>query len=246
MAPAVLAAQILLVTLGGSRLKGNPNVICEGCHQLVEGQVRRNLTSPRFGPPYPDRISDVVQEAYAHQLLREGAFDSFRIPEDPAQLQGAFRAWLCGLVKNVCRNAVKSFRKDTRVVPCPRIPESALPDTAERERERGHPGHPPDEPPPSASPEFAVVRSPQGIAPPGLPQIRTCAIRASGSSNHGFAAVRYTECTTRGLGSEYAFKIAVMRSQLMPRPLRRLNQWCQMRFTRSKNCAKAREFPVTP
>jgi hypothetical protein len=37
-----------------------------------------------------------------------------------------------------------------------------------------------------------------------------------------------------------------MRSQLMPRPLRRLNQWCQMRFTRSKNCAKAREFPVTP
>jgi hypothetical protein len=29
---------------------------------------------------------------------------------------------------------------------------------------------------------------PRGITPPGLPQIRTCATHASGSSNHGFAA----------------------------------------------------------
>lgn len=33
-----------------------------------------------------------------------------------------------------------------------------------------------------------VAGWPRGIAPPGLPQIRTCPSRASGSSSHGFAA----------------------------------------------------------
>jgi hypothetical protein len=63
---------------------------------------------------------------------------------------------------------------------------------------------------------------PQGIAPPGLPRIRTCATRASGSSSHGFAAVRKTECTTRGLGSANTFKMARMRSQSSRRLFRRL------------------------
>ena len=39
------------------------------------------------------------------------------------------------------------------------------------------------------------------IAHPGLPQIRTCAINAYGSSSHGFAAERYTEWTTTAAGS---------------------------------------------
>ena len=33
-----------------------------------------------------------------------------------------------------------------------------------------------------------MVGWPQGIAPPGLPQIRTCGIPGSGSSVHGLAA----------------------------------------------------------
>lgn len=39
------------------------------------------------------------------------------------------------------------------------------------------------------------------IAHPGLPQIRTCAIDAYGSSGYGFAARRYTEWTTTAFGS---------------------------------------------
>ena len=38
-----------------------------------------------------------------------------------------------------------------------------------------------------------AVGSPQGIAPPGLPRIRTCPTRASGSSVHGFATRRGRE-----------------------------------------------------
>src|SRR5947207_10302940 len=34
------------------------------------------------------------------------------------------------------------------------------------------------------------VGSPRAVAHPGLPRIRTCATRASGSSDHGFAARR--------------------------------------------------------
>src|SRR5712691_4520797 len=36
----------------------------------------------------------------------------------------------------------------------------------------------------------ALVGSPQGTAPPRLPQIRTCGIAASGSSAHGLATWR--------------------------------------------------------
>jgi hypothetical protein len=41
----------------------------------------------------------------------------------------------------------------------------------------------------------------RGGRPPRLPQIRTCATNASGSSCHSFAVRRYTEWTTRGGGS---------------------------------------------
>ena len=40
----------------------------------------------------------------------------------------------------------------------------------------------------------SVVGSPQGIAPPRLPQIRTCGFFASGSSVHGFATWRGSGC----------------------------------------------------
>src|SRR6516165_10914332 len=39
-----------------------------------------------------------------------------------------------------------------------------------------------------------TVGSPQGIAPPRLPRIRTCETIASGSSVHGFATWRERRC----------------------------------------------------
>ena len=48
---------------------------------------------------------------------------------------------------------------------------------------------------------YCGVGWPRGIAPPGLPQIRTCGTPASGSSCYGFAALQVTEWTTRGGGS---------------------------------------------
>ena len=50
------------------------------------------------------------------------------------------------------------------------------------------------------------------VARPGLPQIRTCAIDASGSSDQGFAA-----CTMRAGGSGWAFRIWSNRSHSMAR-----------------------------
>ena len=41
---------------------------------------------------------------------------------------------------------------------------------------------------------------PRAVAHPRLPQIRTCPIKASGSSNNGLAAQRYTLCTTLAKG----------------------------------------------
>jgi hypothetical protein len=41
--------------------------------------------------------------------------------------------------------------------------------------------------------EVAAEPGRPGGHPPGLPQIRTCATNAYGSSSHGFAACRYTE-----------------------------------------------------
>jgi hypothetical protein len=80
----------------------------------------------------------------------------------------------------------------------------------------------------------ALSGGPRGSLPQRLPQIRTCAIDASGSSNYEFATGRFNaECTTRGLLSGKALKIAVMRCQLIPRLFRRLNHLCQIFFTRS-------------
>ena len=41
---------------------------------------------------------------------------------------------------------------------------------------------------------------PRAVAHPRLPRIRTCPIKAYGSSDNGFAAQRYTLCTTRAGG----------------------------------------------
>ena len=43
--------------------------------------------------------------------------------------------------------------------------------------------------------------SPRGISPPRLPQIRTCPIRASGSSCHALATGRHTEWIASAGGS---------------------------------------------
>ena len=44
---------------------------------------------------------------------------------------------------------------------------------------------------------------PRVVAYPGLPRIRTCPIKAYGSSGQRFAAPRYTEWTTHGGGNGY-------------------------------------------
>ena len=41
---------------------------------------------------------------------------------------------------------------------------------------------------------------PRAVTHPRLPQFRTCPTKASGSSNDGLAAQRYTLCTTRVWG----------------------------------------------
>ena len=56
--------------------------------------------------------------------------------------------------------------------------------------------------------------SPRAVARPGLPQIRTCAIRASGSSGQGFAARRYMEWMARAGGSGYRASNAWKRSHV--------------------------------
>ena len=48
--------------------------------------------------------------------------------------------------------------------------------------------------------ETGRVGWPREVTLPGLPQIRTCAISASGSSDQGFAARRRRECTAMGGG----------------------------------------------
>jgi hypothetical protein len=46
-----------------------------------------------------------------------------------------------------------------------------------------------------------IAGSPGAGNRPGLPQIRTCAFRAYGSSRHGFAYGRHTEGTSTGGGT---------------------------------------------
>jgi hypothetical protein len=52
-----------------------------------------------------------------------------------------------------------------------------------------------------------------GGCPPGFPQIRTCPIKAYGSSSHGFATEGHTEWTARAGGSGYRPSIRTKRSQ---------------------------------
>src|SRR5579884_188038 len=74
----------------------------------------------------------------------------------------------------------------------------------------------------SPEPEFATRKeAPRerlpgrpGGCPPGLPQFRTCAINASGSSGNGLAAPRYTEWTTSGGGSGKRCNNRLKRSQV--------------------------------
>ncbi len=54
------------------------------------------------------------------------------------------------------------------------------------------------QPPSVVEPERPTAGWPREITLPGLPQIRTCPIRASGSSVYGLAARRYMLWTTRG------------------------------------------------
>jgi hypothetical protein len=55
----------------------------------------------------------------------------------------------------------------------------------------------------SSSPKLCLAHAgwPPGIAPRGLPQIRTCGFPASGSSRHGLAARGRSGCVMRGRGS---------------------------------------------
>ena len=48
--------------------------------------------------------------------------------------------------------------------------------------------------------DYRLAGWPRAVAHPRLPRIRTCPIKAYGSSDNGFAAQRYTLCTTRAGG----------------------------------------------
>jgi hypothetical protein len=98
----------------------------------------------------------------------------------------------------------------------------------------------------NASLHEEVAGWPQVVTFPGLPQIRTCSIKAYGSLGHGFATRGYTEWTTRGLASGNTFKITAIRSQSNGRLERRPNHLCEMRLTPSYTSSSARTFPVTP
>jgi len=92
-----------------------------------------------------------------------------------------------------------------------------------------------------------MAGSPRGIAPPGLPQIRTCPIRASGSSSYGFAVRRYTEWTTTAAGSGRRFSSRLKWSHVsLPSRRRRPSHIFQMRCTMTWNTDNAWALPVTP
>jgi hypothetical protein len=94
---------------------------------------------------------------------------------------------------------------------------------------------------------FVRAGSPWAVAGPGLPQIRTCAINASGSSGYGFAAARYTEWTTSARGSGNRSMRRLMASQEMRRPrVARDSHFRQARVTPSRNLDNASILPVIP
>ena len=85
------------------------------------------------------------------------------------------------------------------------------------------------------------------VAHPGLPQTRTCAINAYGSSSHGFAARRYTEWITTARGNGYRSRSRLKRGHgMVPSRRRRDSHLCQMRATSRRNCPNAGALGVIP
>jgi len=88
---------------------------------------------------------------------------------------------------------------------------------------------------------------PRVVAHPGLPQIRTCAINAYGSSGYGFAGRRYTEWTTTAPGSGCRSRSRLNRGHGMsPARRRRDSHLCQMRTTSRRNRHSAAALLVIP
>jgi hypothetical protein len=86
----------------------------------------------------------------------------------------------------------------------------------------------------------------RAVTRPGLPQIRTCPIRASGSSDHGFAA-RQAEWTIRGLGNGYVRSTRLNHAHDFGWARdRRLSHVFHARWTPCLNSVKDRKFPVMP
>jgi len=85
----------------------------------------------------------------------------------------------------------------------------------------------------------------RGGCPPRLPQIRTCPIKASGSSGHGFAT--HGASQAHGPGSGWDCRYAQKRAQLH-RPFRCLrdSHFRHLQSTAFRNRRKASRFPMTP
>ena len=86
-----------------------------------------------------------------------------------------------------------------------------------------------------------------GIAPPRLPQIRACPIKAPGSSCHLFATRRHTEWIAIAAGSGLCFRNRANRSHVIRRPRpRRDSQCCQSQVAPLRNRDNILELPVIP
>jgi hypothetical protein len=86
-----------------------------------------------------------------------------------------------------------------------------------------------------------------GGCPPELPQIRTCPIKASGSSYHVFATGRHTEWIAIAGGNGYRFRTRLSRSQgIRPPRRRRDSQRFQIHVAALRNRPSALELPVMP
>ena len=82
---------------------------------------------------------------------------------------------------------------------------------------------------------------------PGLPQIRTCPIKAYGSSDHACAAARHTEWTANAGGSGNRFKSRVKWSQeITGARARRDSHFRQSPVTASRNRRNPSLLPVIP
>jgi hypothetical protein len=93
---------------------------------------------------------------------------------------------------------------------------------------------------------FLLTGRARAVTGLGLPQIRTCPIRASGSSDHGFAA-RQAEWTIRGLGNGYVRSTRLNHAHDFGWARdRRLSHVFHARWTPCLNSVKDRKFPVMP